>query len=509
MPKEYPTPKFEVDETGNRILEKNIPFSKSMLWDLQKTAYMQFGMQAWTNKGVPFYLTSNPLTARQYVNVVIGYIQDCLKSDAKTTIDLSAPLMIFDLGAGSGRYAYLFLKQILEALEQLGLQELRICYVITDIVKSNLDFCAAHPQMQSFIRNGQLDFAIYDNEKKEDLKLLHSRQTLNAPLKNPAIIIANYFFDTIPQELFKPIEGRLFQGNITLKIPGIFGQESAGIDPAWINKLTASFSYSPQHSNENDRSTPYLQVLNDYCEKFEGCPFLYPIGAFQAIDYFAKLSGQRLLLLAGDQGVCTEDQIREWGEPHIALHGSFSIAVSYHAIRSYFKYAGGDALLTSQSDPLFVVMTAVLGGKAADFPQMRFAFKNHLDAFEPSDYWKIASAFEQENFTPSLEHLLALLKLGNWDPVNFNAFFSAIRRQLPKATLRVQRQLADAIEAVWKNFYPVAPEEGAFVINLGVLLFEMRRYTDALAYFQRAQTLSGDSPLLQKNIAACEKAMKS
>jgi len=493
------------------ILAKDELFSKSLLWKLQKEAYDQYGMQAWIEKGVPFYLTSNPHTAREYVNMTLAYLQDCLRIDSRTHIDTSAPIYIFDLGAGSGRFAFLFLKQLMAALDLLALHTLKICYVITDFVQSNLDFCAAHPQMQPFIQKGILDFALYDHSQTDQpIELILHNVKLKEPLKNPAILIANYFFDTIPQDLFKVVDGKLLAGKITLSVPKEAVSEShTEIDPAWINHLSASYDYTPYNPKDFYRNSNIDTVLNEYCQKFEGVPFLFPTGSCQTIEYFRKLTNNRFLLLASDQGVCTEEQVREWGEPHIALHGSFSIAVSYHALKSYFDNAGGIGLLTKQPDPLFVVLTAVIGGKKTDYPHLLLAFKNEFESFEPSDYWKIVSAVQTETPNPTLQHLLALLKLGNWDPVNFNAFFDAIRSQIPHSSPAMQRQLCDAIENVWENFYPVSPEEGGFIMNLGVLYFDMRHFEKALTYFERAESLSGKNPALTQNIAVCKQLIPS
>ncbi len=488
------------------ILEEKILFSKSMLWELQKEAYSQFGTTAWTEKGVPFYLTSNPHTVRIYVNMFLSYIQDILNDKTKIHLDTSAPIYIFDLGAGSGRFAFLFLKQLLSDLADLNLQSLKFCYVITDIVQKNIDFCAAHPQMQDFIQKGILDFALYNHSQTKPLELLHHKVVLESPLKNPAALIANYFFDTIPQDLYKVSGGALMTGKITLSVPKeAIKNKRTEMDPAWINHLSARYDYSPYQPTETYSNNNIEAILKEYCLKFEEIPFLFPTGACQAIEYFRKLTKDSFLLLAGDQGVCTEEQIRAWGEPHIARHGSFSIAVSYHALKLYFENAGGGGLLTKEPDPLFVIIAAMLGGKIQDFPHIKCAFKNNMEAFEPSDYWKIVGAVEQECSSPSLKHILALLKLGNWDPINFNTFFESIRSKISSSSQQEQRQLCQAIENVWENFYWVSEDEGGFIMNLGVLYFEMKRFKEALTFFERAETLMGSTPALKQNIAICRR----
>ena len=58
------------------VLEKEVPFSESLLWKLQAEAYQGFGISAWSQKGVPSYLTAHPLTARGYAKTTLGFLQD-------------------------------------------------------------------------------------------------------------------------------------------------------------------------------------------------------------------------------------------------------------------------------------------------------------------------------------------------------------------------------------------------------------------------------------------------
>jgi tetratricopeptide (TPR) repeat protein len=489
-------------------IESGARLSESILWQLQKKAYMQFGMTAWIDKGVPSYITGHPFTTQRYVSVTIGYLQDCLKNRAKTAIDLNEPIYFFDLGAGSGRFAYAYLKQLFADLEILGLQDLKICYVMTDIVLGNIEFCRNHPLMQKWIEAGNVEFALFEHSQTTPLKLIISNKELTI-LKNPAIVIANYFFDTIPQDLFRIENDELQEGRITLSVPSeaVKGRLD-DLDPTWIPKLTLNQHYVPCSSQYYDNQG-YNAILEEYRNAFNGATFLFPYGSFQVIDYFAKLSGDRFLLLAGDQGYCTPEQIQGWGVPEIAQHGSFSMSVSYHALAQYFKHLNGAAFLTQLPDPRFVVIAALLGGNASFFPLTHYAFKNTIDAFEPYDFWKISEAVvTSEAKDISLDWLLAILKLGYWDPTTFHHLYASIRQQLPKGKSSQKELLVKSIDKVWDQFYPVGNAEGDFIMNLGVLLFEMKRFDAAKLYFQRAFELSGSNPLLDRNIAACDAIIK-
>jgi hypothetical protein len=281
-------------------------------------------------------------------------------------------------------------------------------------------------------------------------------------------------------------------------------------NPNIIPQMSCSYSYVPVENPEKFYSgRDENNILHSYANQFDNSTFLFPIGAFQSLQYFSELSGGRLCLLAGDQGVCTSDQVTKWGEPKISRHGSFSIAVSYHAIAHFFRNKKGVALLTSFPDPQFVVMTGILGGECLQFRETAAAFSTHFDWFEPCDYWRIVNAVEKNSPHPSLELMMLLLKLGNWDPMLCHEVFTQIRGQLATASEETKRLLKNMLQKVWENFYPVAKEDGNFAVNLGVLCYDITAYNEARFYFQQAMTLMGEQPQIMQNIRACEEKIST
>lgn len=77
------------------------------------------------------------------------------------------------------------------------------CYVLSDFTDANLAFWQDHPRLQPYLGNGWLDFTLFDVETSRDLSLQSANVTIQTQaLSQPLLIIANYFFDTIPQDLF-------------------------------------------------------------------------------------------------------------------------------------------------------------------------------------------------------------------------------------------------------------------------------------------------------------------
>src|SRR5262249_27557883 len=151
-------------------------------------------------------------------------------------------------------------------------------------------------------------------------------------------------------------------------------------------------------------------------------------------------------------------------DPFISKHSSFSISVNYHAIALFFRYAGGMSVFTTYPEPLFVVIAAALGGDRDQYPETTLAFRTPIDYFEPNDYLKIVNCSDKEWLQPTLESILLILKLGNWDPANFHHFFERIRALLPKASSEEKERLVQVIYNIWDRFYPVSELEGGFVM---------------------------------------------
>jgi len=325
------------------------------------------------------------------------------------------------------------------------------------------------------------------------------------------ILLANYFFDTIPQDLFRIEDGKLQEGRVTLSVGGeLEGETINPTDPSLIRRFRCDYDYFPLKDPKNYYpDQPVLnKILETYSQQFNNTPFLFPIGAFQSLEYFSNMSRNRLLLVAGDQGYTTEKQILAAGEPTIDRHGTFSIPVNYHALSLYFQGRNGVGMLTTFSEPIFVVITAILGASLKGYRETHFAFQEHLDAFEPKDYWKMVACLEKEKIVPSIECLLIILKLGNWDPMNFHAFFEMIRNHLKTASQTLKDQVQETIRNVWDKFYPMTVEEGDFILNLGVLFYEMQNYTEALLFFQRSLDITGDKAQTLINMGACHLALE-
>lgn len=444
------------------VVEEETKFSESLLWDLQKSAYMSFGPKAWSEKGVPFYMTSNAFTARAYARVLARQIEK------------SKRCFIFDLGAGCGKFAYVFVKSLLS----FGIHPKKFCYVLCDMVQENLIFCKNHSKMQEIIDLDCVDFADFELYKSQELYL--QRQGKVVSLAGEEIfLIANYFFDTVCQELYYVKDDTLFEGFVKI-LSNTEVQDP--LDPRLIEYLEFEYSYKPSLKKPQE-------LLGN--KSFQG-PFLYPKGAIDLLEFF---SSAKYCLIAGDQGSY------DLQPPKISKHASFSFPVSYFFIAQYFAKKEGLSLQTEFPDQDFVVY---LGANFYD-AEVKREFQEFISAFEPRDYWALVNSLEGQIEKLDLKALFMLLKLGNWDYNNFYLFAPRIAQLIVQASAKELEQWMLLFEKLWQNFYPVSEKEAVIPLNIAKWLYVLKRYDLAIYYLKECLKICPSSIMAQDLLDCIQK----
>ncbi|HET7287747.1 MAG TPA: class I SAM-dependent methyltransferase, partial [Pyrinomonadaceae bacterium] len=312
--------------------------SHSLLWQLQLNYFDRCGIEAWRSGAVPHHITSSAFTAEAYARVVFGFFRDC----HARAHDSSQPLHIVELGSGSGRFAYLFLRRFLSLHRNSVLKDLSFRFVMTDFTEQNLEYWRTHKWLKPFVEAGVLDFARFDVERDEQLHLIHSREVLSSEtLRNPLVVIANYLFDSIPQDAFSIVEGQFFENLLTLTIPDA---ESDPTDPDILSRVEMEFGRNPFTADYYDDPS-WNRILLEYKRRFTSIEFLFPTAALRCIRNLHRISNRRMLLLSADRGY-TSDEALLGGEglPTIAMHGSFSMMVDYQIIGEYCRLLGGQVM---------------------------------------------------------------------------------------------------------------------------------------------------------------------
>jgi tetratricopeptide (TPR) repeat protein len=487
------------------VLEENRRLSESMIWGLQRNFFDRRSFNAWVEGVLPHYVTSNPFIANAYARTVFGFLRDCQavargrKNAGFPPLDPDQPVYVVELGSGTGRFAFHFLKKLLDLKNSSALKNRLVKYVMTDLAERNVEFWSSHPALRPFVEEGVLDFARFDLERDEEIRLSHSGETLTAEsFKNPLVLIANYVFDSIPQDLFYFEGGELHECLVTLSS----AQEDLNPDdPEFFRRVQVSYEHyaaSPEYYDDPELN----RILQEYRQRLAGTTIPFPCAALRCLRRLARLARGRMLLLSADKGYVGEETLLHTGQPELSIHGSFSMMVNYHAIGRYFENQGGHVLHTPHRYNSLNISAYLLGPHPSGYAETRQAFVETIENCGPDDFFTLIKGVAKNYDALTLEQLLALLRLSAWDAKIFNEAFPSILNRVESAPPPLKEEVYSAIQKVWDNYYHIG-EEGDIAFNMAMLLYGMQYYPEALEYFGRSLQLWGADPSTLYNMAMC------
>ena len=477
------------------LLQEGKRLSESLIWQLQRNYFDRQGITAWSTGTVPHHITSSAFIAEAYARVVFGFLRDCCAQH-----DVTQPVYIVELGAGPGRFAYLFLKKFLSAYSKSVLKDLSFKYVMTDFTERNVEYWRTHKWLQPFIEAGVLDFAEFDVEHDESLRLIHSGEVLSREtLRNPMIAIANYVFDSIPQDAFSIADGQLFETLLTVRT----AQADHDLtDPEILTRLETTFRCNPVDENYYDNAH-WNRILLDYKQRLPAIDFLFPTAGLECVRNLHRLSNSRLLLLSADRGYSSDDALLQGqGAPGMVWHGSFSMMVDYQIIGEYCRLIGGHALHPRHSHDNLHVCAFMFGNSRDEFVETRSAYDEAIERFGPDDFFTLKDGIETVCEYLTLDHLLTFLRLSGWDYKRFLECLPVLKKHLPGISDAQKQQLHDAILRIWDLYLPIG-ERTDLAFEMGTLLLEMDFCSTALEFLQHSVDLYGDAPGTAYNMAVC------
>jgi hypothetical protein len=422
----------------------------------------------------------------------------------------------------------------------------KIKYIMTDFTETNFNFWKTHPALAPFVKRGLVDFAIFDATRDAQLSLFNSGEVVRArSVKNPLCVVANYLFDTLYHDLFQVDNGILKEGLVS--VGSKRAEEPDPLDPEIIKRLSNQFKYEPVDENSFygvDRPH-HNNILKWYRQFYDtpqstGATLLVPIGALTALETLSALvcpardgeGGGGLVVLSGDKGNNHPEHFRGLSDPHIAIHGSFSVMVNYHAIGVYFASRGGFALHSPQEEASLKVSAFVLPasletskgnarveqllGEQLDqvceersqaFPHLCAAFEDDIVAFGPNDFFVMQKAIKEDAKAPSLKSVLALLKLSGWDPDVFYKFRDVLLDHSPGAPPKLKMDVRYGIPQVWKNYYALDKEKDV-AFEIGRLFYGLHDYDRALAFYTLSSQEMGRHHVTSHNMGLCHYSKK-
>lgn len=483
------------------VLEEGRRLSQSMLWDIQRNYFEREGVEAWRQGTVPHYITSNAFIADVYARILLGFMRDCREADGSgwPRYDRGKPIYVVELGCGHGRFAYHLLKKLHARQQRSSLAEMPFTYVMTDLCERNVRYWQSHESLMPLAEAGLLDFARFDPQSESHIDLIRSGVTLSAEnAGNPTAFIANYFFDSIPMDAFYVDDGTLYERLTRITSPQ---EEPDAADPGIFTRMAVSYEKAEVQADYYD-DPEWNRILDQYIHCLTETAVLFPTGALECVRNIERLSRGRMLLVSADRGDCRMEDVQGWKKTKIAVHGSISLRVNYHAIGQYVINTGGTAFQPRHHPSSLAVSAFALGNCERDVVETGQVYGETVDEFGPDDFFTLKKNLQENCEDFDIEQALAFLRLSGWDAKIFMSCFSVLMQQVETANAEQKREVLEAARRVWDIYFPLG-EKKDVAFKIGTLLCQMEYFREALEYFEESVALYGEAPGISYNMALC------
>lgn len=476
------------------VLQAETAFADSLIWDLNRNYYETQGIEAWSSGAVPSNLTSNSFVGKTYAALIFGFLKD-LANQNKTT----ETVYIVELGAGHGRFAFHVLKHLESLTTKTTLELPSFCYVLTDIASDNLSFFMNHPQLQTYFERGVLDVAYLDAMEGESLELKKSGKTITAgDLQQPLIAIANYFFDSIPTDLFHFKNSAVSSCSVALET----AINPKGLDtPTLIKLLKTNYT-------QKKITAPFYEnkILNemvlDYQKQLRDTYLFFPKKGLQCIDRLRAFSKEGLMLLSMDKGFYNLSDLENVAEPDMITHGSLSFWVNFNALETFCKKSGGHAFFSTANNFQFELGCLLFLSDDNSYEETQIAYQRFVNDFGPGDYNSLKKASYKNIAHATLSELFTMIRLSAYDSSFFMAILPRIK-QLARRISKKQRILLNkTMHQVWDMYFTLYEKED-LAYEIGGLLYDLGFYQEALQYFVNSTTTLGEKADVFYNQILC------
>ena len=497
------------------VLESDVALSRSLIWRRQREFYARRGIQAWTHDKIPSFITSNPFIAEIYAGIVAGFFRDWAEIQRPESRPISPenPLRILEIGAGTGKFAYLFLRRLMVLLRAEGIDPATIRYCMTDCSESLVQSWRDNSYLAELVQSGALEFDVIQigGEVRSQFVTGRDQEASGAP-QGPLVLIANYVFDSLPQDAFVVQDGQILEALLTTMTSAVSAQEGGKVPQArpadTLSQLQLSYSNVPVSANRYQESR-WNDILELYRNRLPAATILFPYAALETLRGLAGFTDGRMLVLAADKGYVHESDLTfSQGPPELEWHSAdcFSQMVNFDAIGKYFEKSGGAALLPSKHSGSLNICAFLQSRPGDQYLATKAAYRETQNAFAPDDLFALLAWLNAHMEEMTVPQILATLRLTRWDPVAFMRLFPVLGRQVRNVS-RERDDLRDAVQRTWANHYPVTPDENVLAFQCGVILLELRFFEDAMTMLLTSQNVLGPSAATSYNLGLCSQGL--
>src|SRR5262249_42892479 len=129
--------------------------------------------------------------------------------------------------------------------------------------------------------------------------------------RGPLVVIANYVFDSLPQDAFMISHGQISESMVT---------SSAAGESASLSRLQLSFNSAAVPPDRYEEK-PWNLIFEEYRSRLPAATIYFPTAALGLLQRLSRLSDGRMLVLAADKGFAHLENLELLqGPPTVEFH---------------------------------------------------------------------------------------------------------------------------------------------------------------------------------------------
>ncbi len=480
-------------QSEGTVLDSGKPVSRSIIWELQEQYYSSRSEQAWA-EGIPFQITNGVPIADTYAALVLAFLRD-----NRTHLDPDAPLYLIEIGSGLGRFGHHFVRELARKFRYFPeTRELKWKVVLTDFSPGPVQFWSQHPKLAPLVEAGYLDFARFRPDSDQQVALEKSGEILtSSKLKNPLVVIANYFFDSIAHDQFRIKSKRVMECQLTVMLKE--QKKFSDPDRVDIRDTVMVRNYEKVSPKSYYQDPLWNRVLEFYQQKLRRAEITIPVGAFQVWDNLSKLSNGKLLLLSSDKGFTKCEDLTQVKDHAPQIHaGAFSHAVNFDALGRYVRQRGGHYYHTDYGylASLHTVACVALPDLSEEpLPTLHYTFQEQFERRSQLNSLNELRGVVRQQPQEVLRGFLAFMRLNLHDPFALGACAKEMTGMVAELSQEQRKHVIEAIEQTWDNFYWF-PGAINVAFWMGHLFFHLGLPSRAATAFDHTMNFFGEDAIL-------------
>jgi tetratricopeptide (TPR) repeat protein len=467
-------------------LESKKAFINSKIWKLQKDFYKNQGISAWVGK-VPFYITSNCFLARKYAEMLINLISDGLRNK---TFNPKHPIYIFELGSGSGKFGYHLINDLMQCRKDVKDVELDIRYVMTDLCPKNVDFWKKHNQLKDMVIDGILDMGIFDADYCNDINTEFAKKIIGRKsLKNPPIVIGNYFLDTISCDLLRFNNGEVSQADLSIRTNVDNYSNNMVKD---LKALDISYSFS-EFNEGKIANKDYLALISYYKKHIKDSTVIMPTTVFKIVDFFSRTNKEnKAFFLFSDKGHVGLESLQLSQKPHFAFHGSFSLMVNFHALNLYYNIKKNSDVIVQDDGEGMSIIGFAANETYDNFGLFKNRFMKYANEFNVQNFMNLKNFYMDKIDTLSISEMVALLSLSNYDSKILLDIANHFVQKLSSISVKMKHNILTNLKKIERNHFFLPNKENT-IFELARVNYCLGNYAESVRLYKISIKYYGES----------------